>query len=107
MFKPTEDTNMKTYAKNGNMEFGEQVLRGGVGMIMLETVLLTPALSPALIAGLAIVALYMVFTAIMGWEPLYALAPSTQQNDETVKASVTPSPAQSQASFIRDFKQAA
>ena len=98
---------MKTYDQNGNMEFGEQVLRGGVGMIMMGTVLLTPALAPALIAGLSITALYMVFTAIMGWEPLYTLAQGTQQADMAVKASVTPYPAQSQPSFTRDYKQAA
>lgn len=64
---------MKTYQRNENMEFGEQVLRGGVGLIMLETVLLGTAMSPALIAGLSLTALYMAFTALTGWDPVYAL----------------------------------
>ena len=98
---------MNTFAQTGNMEFAEQVLRGGVGMIMLETVLLTPALAPALIAGLAIAALYMVFTAIMGRDPVYALAQGSRHHRETMKASVTPYPARSKVSISRDRMKAA
>ena len=100
---------MNTYSQNqiGNMEFAEQVLRGGVGMIMLETVLLTPALSPTLIAGMSIAALYLVFTAIIGRDPVYSLGQASQQRVEKVKASVTPYPARTQASVPHGHKKAA
>jgi hypothetical protein len=107
MVKPVEDTNMKIVSNNGNMEFGEQVLRGGVGMIMLETMLLTPALTPVLIAGFSIAALYLVFTAIMGWDPVYSLAQVSLQRGERAKASVTPYPAPSRVSVSHDYRKAA
>lgn len=93
--KPTEEMNMKSNEHNGNMEFGEKVLRGGVGMIMLETVLLTPALTPVLIASLSLAALYLVFTAIIGRDPVYALAKGTPEYSKPVEGSVTPYPPRS------------
>ena len=98
---------MKTYEQNGNMEFGERVLRGGVGLIMIETVLLTPALAPAVIAGLSLTALYMVFTAIMAWDPLYTLAQGKHHHGETVKASVTPFPSRPGTGGSHGHKKAA
>ena len=98
---------MTTYGQIENMEFGEQVLRGGVGMIMLGTVLLTPVLAPEMIAGFAFAALYMVFTAILGWDPIYTVAQASQQRAETVKAEVAHYPGRPQPSLIRDYKQAA
>ena len=83
---------MKTYEQNGNMEFGERVLRGGVGMIMIEMALLTPAVTPVVVAGLIFAGLYMALTAIMAWDPLYTLTQGTHHHGETVKASVTPFP---------------
>jgi hypothetical protein len=99
--------NMNTYEQNGNMEFGEQVLRGGVGLIMMETVFLTTALTPALIAGLSMAALYMVFTAIMAWDPIYALAQSLQHGGEVTKASVTTLPSRPETSVSHGHKKAA
>lgn len=97
---------MNTYTENGSMEFGEKVLRGGIGMIMLETVLLTPALSPALIAGFALAALYLVFTAIIGRDPVYALAPRSHRREETT-VDVTPAVAPTRSNVARDYKKAA
>ena len=105
--KSTEDMNMKTYEQNGNMEFGERVLRGGVGLIMMETVFLTPALSPVLIAGLTFAALYLVLTAIMAWDPIYVLGQASQRSGEVVKASVTPLPSRSETSASHGHKKAA
>jgi hypothetical protein len=99
--------NMKAYRQTRKMEFAEQVLRGGVGMIMLETVLLTPALTPVLIAGLSLAALYMVFTAIIGQDPFYSLGYWLLQRGKRVKASVTPYPARNQVSVTHDRKKAA
>lgn len=99
---------MKTYEQNGNMEFGERVLRGGVGMIMIETALLTPAATPVVIAGLIFAGLYMALTAIMAWDPLYALAQGLQRRgEETVKASVTPLPSRPETGVAHGHKKAA
>ena len=98
---------MKAYRQTRKMEFAEQVLRGGVGMIMLETVLLTPALTPVLIAGLSVAALYMVFTAIIGRDPVYALAKGAHEDREPVKGIVTPYPAPSRVAVAKDHKKAA
>jgi hypothetical protein len=106
MDKPTEEVTMNSYTENGSMEFGEMVLRGGVGMIMLETVLLTPALSPALIAGFSLGALYLVFTAIIGRDPVYALAKRSHRHEEA-KVSVTPAVTPIRVRVARDYKKAA
>jgi len=92
---------MKTYDKIGNMEFGERVLRGGVGLIMMETVFLATALTPAVIAGLTFAALYLALTAIMAWDPIYTLTPSSQHGGETAKASVTPLPGRPETSVTQ------
>jgi hypothetical protein len=104
---------MNTYGQTenriGNMEFGERVLRGGVGMIMMETVFLATALTPALIAGLTFAALYLVLTAIMAWDPIYALAQLSLQGKggEVVKASVTPLPSRPETRVSHGHKKAA
>jgi len=98
---------MKTYEQTRNMEFGEQVLRGGVGLIMIEVMLLTPALTPVLIAGLSLTALYMVFTAIMGWDPIYSVAHSSQPRGEAFKAEVMPYSPQKRYGGAPDYKKAA
>lgn len=84
---------MATYERNENMEFGEQVLRGGVALIMMATVLTTPALSPAIIAGLSLAAIYAAFTAVTGWDPLYALGQALQPAPAPVPAPVKIFPA--------------
>ena len=98
---------MKTYEKIGNMEFGERVLRGGVGLIMMEAVFLTPALTPVVIAGLTFAALYLTLTAIMAWDPIYTLAPNSQHSGETIKASVTPLPSRPETVVSHGHKKAA
>ena len=98
---------MKTYEQNGNMEFGERVLRGGVGMIMIETALLTPAATPVVIAGLIFAGLYMALTAIMAWDPIYALFERIIPQVEPTKASVTHLPSRSGTPVSRGHKKAA
>jgi hypothetical protein len=99
--------NMKTYTEHGAMEFGEKVLRGGVGLIMIETVFWHPGLTPAVIAGLIFAALYLVFTAIIGRDPVYALAKGAHEDREPVKGIVTPYPAPSRVAVAKDHKKAA
>lgn len=65
---------------NDNISTTERVMRGFVGLVLLEVILLVPV-SASVIAILSMVALYLVFTAIMAWDPVNLLgkkAPSTQ-----------------------------
>ena len=98
---------MKTNTEYGSMEFGEKVLRSGVGLIMMETVFLHPGLTPTVIAGLTFAALYLVLTAIIGRDPLYLLAPRVHQADERENVSVTPIRAQHPVETITQHKKAA
>jgi hypothetical protein len=85
----------------------EQVMRGSVGMALVEMALLIPALSPALIAAFSLVAIYAVITAIMAWDSLYAAVRYGQHRGEKVKASVTPYPGRTQAGVSHDRRKAA
>ena len=100
---------MTTYVEYQIENIGavERVIRGSLGMSLIVMVLLVPTLSSTLIAVFSIVALYAVFTAIMTWDPLYALARSSQQRGETVRAGEAPYPAQGQSRSIHDYKKAA
>ena len=98
---------MKTYEQNTNMEFGEKALRGGVGAIMLGVALFLPAVSSTEIAGLSMAALYMVFTAIMAWDPIYALFERIIPQVEPTKASVTPLPSRGKTPVSHGHKKAA
>lgn len=98
---------MNTYEQNTNMEFGEQVLRGGVGAIMLGVALFLPGVSSAEIGGLSMAALYMVFTGIMAWDPIYALFSRFIPQVEPTKASVTHLPSRSKTSVSHGHKKAA
>ena len=97
---------MKTYEQNTNMEFGEQVLRGGVGAIMLGVGLFLPGVTSTELAGLSMAALYMVFTGIMAWDPIYALFGRFIPQIEPTKASVTQLPRR-EAPVSHDHKKAA
>lgn len=85
----------------------ERVIRGSLGMALIVMVLLIPTLSSTLIVVFSMAALYAVLTAIMTWDPLYALARSSQQRGETVRAGEASYPAQGQSSSTHDYKKAA
>ncbi len=98
---------MTTYTEIENVGTAERVVRGVVGMGLLEAVLLVPALSPAMIALFSMVALYAVFTAIIGVDPFYAISRVVQRRGEAVKASVTAIPSHSETAATRHYKKAA
>ena len=54
---------------NANINTSEQVIRPIVSIIIAVAVLLMPQLPP----WLALVALYPFFTALIGWDPFYAV----------------------------------
>jgi hypothetical protein len=56
-----------------NMSKAEGVLRGVVGMALIEIILLVPFLSETAIAVLATISIYIVLSAVMRWDPFYAL----------------------------------
>ena len=57
-----------------NISTTERFTRGFLGMVLLEVVLLVTALSSTAIAILSVIALYLVLTAIMAWDPLNLIA---------------------------------
>ena len=57
----------------GNMSTTEAVLRGVVGMGLIEAILVIPSLSEAYLAVLVSISIYTVLTAIMRLDPFYAL----------------------------------
>ena len=57
----------------GNMSKAEGILRGVVGMAVIEAVLVIPSLSEKTLALLVSIGIYIVMSAIMSWDPLYAL----------------------------------
>jgi hypothetical protein len=54
---------------NSNVKTSEQVIRPIVSIIIATAVLLMPQLPP----WLALVAFYPFFTALIGWDPFYAV----------------------------------
>lgn len=57
----------------GNMSKAEAFLRGVVGMALIEPVIAIPSLSETTLAVLVAISIYTVISAIMRWDPFYAL----------------------------------
>lgn len=60
---------MDKHMNNEYMNTPERITRTVLGMGLMEVVLLVPGLSPAAIGMLTVIALYAVFTAIVGRDP--------------------------------------
>jgi len=75
-----------------NMTKAEGVLRGVVGMALIEIILLVPFLSEATIAVLATISIYIVLSAVMRWDPFYGLIAKFGRHASPVPASVVPTP---------------
>ncbi len=90
-----------------NIAAVERVIRGSLGMALIVMVLLISTLSSTLVAVFSMAALYAVLTAIMTWDPVYALARSSQQRGQTVRGCVTLYPARTQPSSSLGCKKAA
>jgi hypothetical protein len=61
------------YSEVGNMSKAEGILRGVVGMALIEAMLVIPSLPETTLAVLVSISIYIVMSAIMRWDPLYAL----------------------------------
>jgi len=56
-----------------NVTNHERAFRGVLGMALLTKIIIGAIASPAAMFALAIIAVYLVMTAIMGLDPFYAL----------------------------------
>ena len=81
------------YSEVGNMSKAEGILRGVVGMAVIEAMLVIPFLSEKTLALLVSISIYIVMTAIMRWDPLYALLGKfSRQTSAAAATGVTPLP---------------
>lgn len=71
---------------NDNVNTTERFVRAFFGLILLEVILLVP-LSANVIAVLSVVALYMVFTAIMAWDPFNLLGRHVNKKESAPRMS--------------------
>jgi len=76
----------------GNMSKAEGILRGVVGMAVIEAVLVIPSLSEKTLALLVSIGIYIVMSAIMSWDPLYALLGKFSRQTAAATISVMPLP---------------
>ena len=96
---------MATYERIENMVIGEQSFRGVVGALMVFALVLAP-LSVPVLAGLSLGSIYVVFTAITGWEPLYALGRALRP-EAVVELPEPEIPAAAHYHVIEEHKKAA
>ena len=92
----------------GNMSKAEGILRGVVGMAVIEAVLVIPSLSEKTLALLVSIGIYIVMSAIMSWDPLYALLGKFGRQTSAATMGVMPLPEPSTKSeFEVEHKKAA
>lgn len=68
----------------GNLE---RIIRTAIGVLMIEAALAAPSAS---MGWLIMAALYPVFTAIIGWDPVYALFRHAQGRPAATDTSLAP-----------------
>jgi hypothetical protein len=96
------------YSDLGNMSKAEGILRGVVGMAVIEAMLVIPSLSEMTLAVLVSISIYIVMSAIMRWDPLYALLGSLGRQASSTALTVTPLPKpQSKPESVVEHKKAA
>jgi len=77
----------------GNMSKAEGILRGVVGMAVIEAILVIPSLSEMTLVVLVSISIYIVMSAIMRWDPLYALLDKFgRQTSPTIAVTRLPEP---------------
>ena len=62
-----------THTEPENMEKAEGVLRGVLGLALIEAIVLIPTLSEAALAVITAASIYIGLTAVTRWDPIYAL----------------------------------
>ena len=96
------------YSDVGYMSKAEGILRGVVGMTMIEAMLVIPSLSETTLVVLVSISIYIVMSAIMRWDPLYALLDmfGRQTSPATIAVTRLPEP-HSKAEAEVEHKKAA
>ena len=85
----------------------ERVSRGVVGFGMIAAVLLVPSLSEGMLAGPSLLCIYVVFTAITRWDPLYALGRTFRSGAPPVPSSASAHPRDDVQPATAVYKKAA
>lgn len=98
---------MASNERNENMGFGEQLLRGAVGLVIMETVIMAASLTPAMMAVLSLLSIYVMFTAATGWDPVYAAIRSLRSAEPSPLASISAFPAPAETAAARAHKKVA
>ena len=90
-----------------NMGSAERGARALLGLGMIVTVLVTPTLSEAAVAALSLSSIYIMFTAITGWDPIYALMRKPQRQLPPVPPTATIRPHNTVRHSDNGFRKAA
>ena len=85
----TQDNNLSEIENVGITERG---IRSLVGSALIATVLLSPSLSETTLATLSMLSIYIVFTAITGWDPIHALIRKSRRQQTPVPPTATVRP---------------
>jgi hypothetical protein len=90
-----------------NIGWIERGVRSLLGLGMIFTVLVIPSLSEAVVAGLSMLSIYIMFTAITGWDPIYALTRKPSRQSTPVPPTATIRPINGIKRSVNEYKKAA
>jgi len=90
-----------------NMGSAERGARSVLGLGMIVAVLVTPAFSETAVAGLSMSSIYIMFTAITGWDPFYALMRKPQRQLPPAPPTATIRPRNMASHSTDELKKAA
>ena len=95
------------YFEVGNMSKAEGILRGVVGMAVIEAMLVIPSLSETTLVILVSISIYIVMSAIMRWDPLYALLGKFGRQTSSATIAIAPPEPRAKAELEVERKKAA
>jgi hypothetical protein len=90
-----------------NIGWIERSVRSLLGLGMIITVLVVTSLSEAAVAGLSMLSIYIMLTAITGWDPIYALTRKPTRQSTPLPPTATIRPINSVRQPVNEYKKAA
>lgn len=90
-----------------NIGWVERNVRSLPGLGMNITVLSISFLSEATVASLSLLSIYFLFTAVMGWDPIYALTRKSTRQSTSIPPTATIRPINIVKRSMDEFKKAA
>ena len=90
-----------------NIGWIERSVRCLLGLGMIITVLTIPSLSETAVAGLSMLSIYIMFTAITGWDPIYALTRKPSRQSAPLPPTATIRPINGVRRPFNEYKKAA